>query len=102
MKFSIETIATSNIEWSFFSDFCPPKDLWFFFIYNFVCGWRIEIQHVKYENKKMNGDVKIFLHFLYIFVCLFWIIDDYFTTYKFEIFRFCVCWCFFKNIDQDG
>ena len=37
-----------------------------------------------------------------LFVCLFRIIDDYFATYRFEIFRFCLCWCLFKNIDQDG
>ena len=29
------------------------------------------------------------------------IIDDYFATHRFEVFRFCLRWCFFKNIDQD-
>ena len=37
-----------------------------------------------------------------IFVCLFPIIDNYFTTYRLGIFRFCLHWCFFKNSDQDG
>ena len=37
-----------------------------------------------------------------IFLCLFRIIDCNFATYRFEIFRFCLRWCFFRNIDQDG
>ena len=37
-----------------------------------------------------------------LFVCLFPIIDDYFATCRFEIFRFCLRGCFFRNIEQEG
>ena len=37
-----------------------------------------------------------------LFVCLFRIIYYYFATYRFEIFRFCLRWYLFKNIDEDG
>ena len=56
-------------------------------------GWWYEIFFTLFIHRWEN---------IIIFVCLFRIIDNYFATCRFEIFRFCLRWSSFKNIDQDG